>query len=93
MTEWARAVVSMLCGNCGTLIAAGEPVRVFRLPGVKRPKVRCQTLACAGQMVPPELPLLLWKIVTRSSAPTMTRLRECVNLPFDWKAAAIGEDR
>ncbi len=34
------------CGACGQRIAAHEPLCLLAIPGVSRPKVRCQT--CLG---------------------------------------------
>lgn len=52
--EWQRAPAATLCGGCrNRTIEQNGPALYITIPGVKRPRVRCQN--CAGE-APPDLP-------------------------------------
>lgn len=56
MRSWSRAIVSVRCGKCGTLLPEGALVQTIRLRGVKRPLCRCAL--CAEGEAPPDLPFV-----------------------------------
>ena len=52
--EWRRAPSVTLCGGCShRQIEQDEPALYITIPGVKKPRIRCQD--CAGK-APPDLP-------------------------------------
>jgi hypothetical protein len=59
MREWTRAKSSTLCAGCGAQMLRGDPLLLIHLPGVEKPRRRCQ--ACAGSEAPPDLPALVEK--------------------------------
>ena len=46
MRTWTRLDTVEHCGGCGQRVAAQEPICLLAIPGVSRPKLRCQ--ACVG---------------------------------------------
>lgn len=79
MRTWARAVVHMFCGACGSLIAPGEPMLVLQMANVKRKAFRCQKAWCAGEQVPIALPAQIERCSTTK------RMRQLSTVAFDWK--------
>lgn len=53
MIQWERLMVAALCGRCGELVEANEPVQMMQFNGMKRRLIRCQK--CVGD-APPDLP-------------------------------------
>ena len=84
MRRWKRAVVTVRCGACPSLIPAGDPAQEVILPGMKRSLVRCR--GCADGDVPPDLPAVM-----ETTAPAgMVRFQPSL-LPRDFKLAQAGE--
>lgn len=89
MRSWRRASEDTLCRKCGAQIAAGSPLQIITLPGVKRDRIRCES--CAEEPSPKDLPQLPVRHCDTASG--MTHIAKVAKaLPFDWKTAQLGED-
>lgn len=87
MRTWQRADRPTICGgphDQPLVIAIGEPVFVITIPGVGKPKYRCQS--CAGEAVP-ELPAYVERVVPLTPLVPLRALK----LPQDFKKRASGE--
>ena len=94
MTQWYRLAVDVRCGLCGQPLAAGHPVKVLQVPGVKRPKFRGE--CCEGQ-APADVPRKVDPTPFVPRPLPFATFREAVPaivdaIPFDHKRAAAGKD-
>jgi len=102
MTHWFRTRSECLCGSCGVTILEGAPCFAVTLPGVKHPKVRCES--CAYEPKPAVLPETFVAPVATSHidedgilrpgpapmSPLRAAMAAVVTLS-DWKTKASGE--
>lgn len=94
MRAWELASVQGKCGACERPIEIGDPVLFIQPHGLSHAKKRCQS--CAGEPAPSVIP----QRVEPAAAPRessgfvqLGRAQLSKALPFDARAAALGEDR
>jgi hypothetical protein len=92
MKAWERARGERRCGQCGQLIAIGQPLLLFGIAGHAWRKVRC--VGCAEDPVPADLPPLELPIraVPMTPIQPMAPIGASLGLlPLDWKRRAAVE--
>ena len=88
MTEWVRAASDCLCGRCAAPIRADVPILLVIVPGVQKPRIRCQT--CAVEPVP-DLPAAMERTPIRPSHRMLPLRAWMPSVLSDWKLKQSGE--